>query len=159
MGTTSKGRMLVAALALSAAGILSIQQYEGTRNTAYLDSVGIPTICTGSTKDVFIGQKATPQECDRRLQEDTSYAGQAIRTHVTVRLTQAQYDALVSFVFNVGGGAFSKSTLLKRLNNAECEAAADEFLRWDKAGGKRVRGLTARRQAESKQFREGCIEW
>lgn len=157
---STKEKLLPAAvLAVSLLGVGFIQKWEGTVPVAYLDSVGVPTICTGSTTKVYLGQAATLQECQERLQEDTTYAGKAVGRLVLVSLTQGQYDALVSLVFNIGPGAFAKSTLLKRLNNRQCSLAADEFLRWDKAKGKTLRGLTARRQGESKEFRKGCASW
>lgn len=158
-----KVRALVTTLSISLAGILAIQGYEGTRQVAYYDSVRVPTICTGSTKNVYIGQKATLRECEQRLQEDTTYAGKGVAKAVHVRLTQGQYDALVSFVFNIGGTAFGKSTFVRKLNAAvgstECRAAASEILRWDKAKGKRLRGLTERRQGEYRDFVKDCDAW
>lgn len=146
----------VASLSLSPSGTALIKQWEGTSQVAYLDVVGVPTICTGSTRNVFIGQQATLAECEQRLVEDTSYAGAAIKRHVRVKLTQGQYDALVSFTYNVGGGAFARSTLLRRLNEGACTEAAQEFLRWNRAGGKVLRGLSNRRAAERALFIQGC---
>lgn len=143
-------------LVLSLAGVGFIASHEGTEPVAYLDAVGVPTICTGSTKNVFIGHVATPLECAQRLQEDTTYAGKAVARLVTVPVSQGQYDALVSFVFNVGPGNFSESTLLKKLNLGQCRAAAAEFLKWDKAKGRRLRGLTVRRKHESDLFIKDC---
>lgn len=156
MAVKNVSKVLPWALALSIAGTVFLQSQEGTVMTAYLDAVQVPTICTGSTKNVFIGQKATLQECEERLKDDTTYAGDAIKRYTYVRLSQDQYDALVSFVFNVGPGAYRKSTLLRKLNAGECKAAAQEFLRWDKAGGKRLKGLTRRRQAEKALFEKDC---
>ena len=150
---------LASALSISLAGIAFIQSEEGTEYEAYLDSVRVPTICTGSTKNVFLGQKATLQECEQRLQEDTTYAGKAVGRHVQRKLTQQQYDTLVSFVFNVGAGAFARSTMLRYINAGQCEAAGAEFLRWDKAGGKRLNGLTKRRARESAAWLEDCNVW
>ena len=150
---------LASALSISLAGIAFIQSEEGTEYEAYLDSVHVPTICTGSTKNVFIGQKATLQECEQRLLEDTTYAGKAVQRLVQRKLTQQQYDTLVSFVFNVGAGAFSRSTMLRYINANQCEAAGAEFLRWDRAGGKRLRGLTKRRARESAAWLEDCDVW
>lgn len=152
----SQSKYLPVVLALSIAGAVFIQKFEGTVLTSYMDVGNVPTICTGSTKNVFVGQKATLQECEERLKEDTSYAGEAIKKYTYVRLSQDQYDALVSFVFNVGPNAYRKSTLLKKLNAGECHAAAKEFLRWDKVQGKRVRGLSTRRAAEKALFEKDC---
>lgn len=129
---------------------------EGPSLAAYLDAVNVPTICTGSTTGVFIGMVATLGECERRLVEDTTYAGLAVHRLVKVKLTQSMYDSLVSFVFNVGPGAFAKSTLLKKLNNMDYCGAGHEFPRWDKAKGKRLKGLTIRRQQESIPYIQEC---
>lgn len=144
------------ALVLSTAGIDLIKKYEGTEQVAYLDAVGVPTVCTGSTRNVFIGMKATTAECEQRLVEDTSYAGKAIGRMVTGKLTQNQYDALVALVFNIGEGNFAKSTLLTRLNSGQCYAAGLQFNRWVYAKGKKLRGLVARRAEESALFLTGC---
>ena len=150
-------KFAAAVLALSVAGTLFIQNLEGTKNVAYLDSVGVPTICTGSTRAVRIGQVASDVECAVRLKQDTSRAGEALKRGVTVPVTQEQYDALLSLVFNIGEGAFMRSTLLVRLNSGRCTEAADQFLRWDYAGGQRLRGLSKRRAAERAMFIQGCV--
>lgn len=144
-------------LGISVAGLALIASYEGTKTTAYLDSVGVPTICTGHTKTVRLGDVRTLGECEVLLEEDASEAGQAVSRLTSTELTQEQYDALTSFVFNVGAGAYARSTLRAKLHAGDCHGAADEFLRWDKAGGKRLKGLTKRRQAESDMFRKGCL--
>ena len=154
----AKSKFSVAVLALSLAGTVFIQSLEGTKNVAYLDSAGVPTICTGSTRHVRIGQVASEAECAVRLQEDTSRAGAALKRGVTVPVTQEQYDALLSLVFNIGEGAFMRSTLLVRLNAGRCTEAADEFLRWRYAAGKPLRGLLKRRQAERAMFIQGCYD-
>lgn len=156
MSIKNLGKAAVAALSISAAGLGLIVNFEGTRDTAYLDSVGVPTICTGSTRAVRIGQEALPGECDARLREDTSVAGKALERLVRVPVTQGQYDALLSFTFNLGEGNLSRSTLLRKLNAGDCHGAAREFLRWDRAGGQVLRGLTLRRQAEARLFEGGC---
>lgn len=151
-----KTKLTAAALSLSLAGVAFIQSWEGTETSAYLDSVRVPTICTGSTRGVYLGQTATLAECEERLVQDTTYAGKAIQRCVTHKLTQEQYDALVSLSFNIGGGALCASTLVRKLNQGDCRGAGAEFLRWDYAGGKRLRGLSNRRAAESNLFLKGC---
>lgn len=143
----------------SPSGLQRITAYEGTRNVAYLDSVGVPTICTGSTRAVRIGQVAKPGECAERLREDSTYAGKALGRLVLVPVTQGQYDALVSLTFNIGGTAFGQSTLLRRLNSGDCYGTAREFDRWVYAGGKRLAGLVKRRQDERKHFERDCPVW
>jgi len=149
-------------LTLSAGGVAFIQQSEGTRLTAYDDSLGIQTICTGHTKGVVKGQKASLGQCEQWLKEDASEAGKCVARYTSVPLTQSQYDALVSFTFNLGCGAYKNSTLLKKINADQCLAAGKEFLKWDKGrkNGKLspMAGLTKRRQVESEMFISGCEE-
>lgn len=155
-GQSGTAKKAIAGLLLSLAGVAFIQTWEGTENTAYVDPVGIPTICTGSTRAVRIGQVATDDECRTRLILDTTYAGDALKRCVTAPVTQGQYDALVSLSFNIGGGAICRSTLVRKLNQGDCRGAGAEFLRWDWAGGSRLRGLTNRRKAESAAFLKDC---
>lgn len=150
---------LAAALSPSPQGLEAIKVHEGVRTTAYLDAVGVPTICYGSTKGVYLGQKATLAECEHRLVQDSTYAGKAVARAVQVPLTQGQYDALVSFVYNIGETKFYRSTLLKRMNAGECMLAGYEFSRWVYAGDKKLQGLVKRRAAERKQWEEGCPAW
>lgn len=155
-----KSFIAVAALVLSVAGTTMLGSFEdgpsGPVQEAYLDSAGIPTICTGSTTGVFLGQTATIAECERRLVEDTTYAGNAVHKLVQVRLTQEMYDSLVSFTFNCGATALSKSTLLVKLNSGDYCGAGKQFYRWDHAGGKKLRGLTKRRKVEAEPFIKEC---
>lgn len=141
----------------SAHGRDLITQREGKRLTAYKDSVGILTIGVGHTSaagspTVTAGLKITDKECDDILARDLHAVEKQVNDPVKVHLTQNQFDALVSFTFNVGGGAFKGSTLLKKLNAGDYAGAADQFLVWNKAGGKVLKGLTTRRESERKQF-------
>lgn len=149
-------KLSAAVLCISAAGVGFLQHWEDTREVAYLDSVGVPTICTGSTSGVRLGQVAAPGECEARLREDTGTAGKALARCVTAPVTQRQYDALLSLTFNVGGRNICTSTLVRKLNQGDCRGAAAQFLRWDYAGKQRLRGLTNRRQAESAEFIKDC---
>lgn len=150
----------VGTLVLSIAGVHFIGNVEngdqGPRLQAYLDDVGVPTICTGSTKNVYVPMLATLEECEKRLVEDTTYAGAAVHRLVKVKLTQEMYDSLVSFTFNCGPGALAGSTLLVKLNQGDYCGAGKQFYRWDKAKGKTLRGLTKRRKAEAVPFIEEC---
>lgn len=94
----------------------------------------------------------TPLDADNLLRSDVARAGAVVSGAVTVPLTQSEYDALVSFTFNVGAKAFRDSTLLRLLNRSQHDAAADQFARWNQAGGKVVFGLTKRRAAERSMF-------
>ena len=88
------------------------------------------------------------------LRHDLEWVESTINKNVKVPLNQNQYDALASFIYNVGAGAFRKSTLLRLLNQGDYTGAAGQFQRWNKAGGKVLRGLTRRRQAEAEKFRD-----
>lgn len=142
---------------VSPAGRKAIAEREGTRLTAYKDSVGIWTVGVGHTSaagppNVTPGMKITASECDEILSRDLAKFEKAVLEVVKVHLAQHEFDALVSFAFNVGGGAFAKSTLLKKLNAGDRMGAADEFLKWTKAGGQTLKGLKTRRESEREQF-------
>ncbi len=156
MTTSSRIKAAAVVLSLSAAGAALIQQHEGVRYRAYLDPVGIPTICAGSTSGVRLGMTETPAGCTERLRLDAGIAGSAVASCVRSSVTQGQYDALVSLTYNIGGGAFCRSTLVKKLNAGDCLGAANEFQRWNRAGGRVLPGLQTRRNAEGAAFREGC---
>ena len=145
----------------SAAGRKLIEQREGVELTAYKDSAGIWTIGVGHTSaagapKVVAGMKITAAQASEILSRDLATFEVAVAAAVKVPLNQSEFDALVSFAFNVGAGAFKGSTLLKRLNAGDRQAAADQFLVWNKItinGKKQVlKGLTTRREAERKQF-------
>ena len=136
--------------------IALIKRFEGYLNKPYLCPAGIPTIGFGTTvypsgKKVLLSDPPiTMTEACFFLKNDLIRFESAINKAVTVPITQHQFDALCSFVYNVGVGAFMDSTLLKKINAGEY--AGDEFLRWNKAGGKVLAGLTERRQAEKVLF-------
>lgn len=141
-------------------GIALIKGFEGCRLTAYPDpgTGGAPwTIGYGWTlpvdgKPVRPGMTIDQSTADRLLKTGlVSYENDVLKL-VKVKLTQNQFDALVSFAYNVGSRALSTSTLLKKLNSGDIKGAADEFLRWNKAGGKEMPGLTKRRKAEREVF-------
>jgi len=137
---------------ISEKGLSLIKSFEGLRCAAYFDSVGVLTIGYGHTSGVKAGDRCLPEEADAWLVEDCAEAEACVNGAVTVPLTQSEFDALVSFVFNLGCGNFRKSTLLRHLNESNYDAAELEFRKWDKAGGKVLAGLTNRRLAESRLF-------
>ncbi len=139
-------------LSLGPRGTALIQSFETCRLEAYLDQRGVPTIGWGHTAGVQLGDTCTQAQADAWFQTDALWAGQAILRTVDVALTQNQFDALVSFTFNVGVGAEAASTLLKVLNAGNYQAAADQFIRWDHVNGVVDPGLTRRRQAEQALF-------
>lgn len=153
---TVKQRIAAALLALSTAGALGIVAHEGMRTVAYKDPIGVVTVCAGHTKTAKLGQVKTEAECAELLKSDVKDAEKAVKRLVEVPLTQAQFNALVSFVFNVGETNFAKSTLLKKLNANDCWGAGAEFSKWTLAGGKELPGLVKRRADERKHFETGC---
>ena len=140
---------------LSDDGLELIKSHEGLRLEAYPDpgTGGEPwTIGYGSTGNVQPGDVIDQQEAERLLRDDVTSAEQCVERHVDVALEQYEFDALVSFVFNVGCGNFSASTMLKLINAGNKRAAAAQFGRWNKAAGKTMAGLVRRRQAEKELF-------
>ena len=137
---------------ISANGIGLLVHFEGFRDKAYRDSAGVWTIGYGSTKGVHAGQRITRDQAAIRLADDVAKAEADVSLLVNVPLTQGQFDALVSFVYNLGAGALARSTLIRRLNSGDYSGAADEFMKWVKAGGRRLQGLVRRRAAERALF-------
>lgn len=97
----------------------------------------------------------TREQADAALRSDLAAVAAGVDEAVMVPLAQNEFDAVVSLAYNVGNGAVSRSTLMRRLNDSDFYGAAEEFLRWDKANGKRVPGLAKRRFAEQQMFGEG----
>jgi lysozyme len=149
------GRVMAGALTISVAGIGGIVAHETMVPKVYFDPVGIPTVCAGHTATVTaadVGKKVDRATCERLLKADTEHAQDGVRKAIKVPITQHQFDALVSFTFNVGNSALAKSTLARKLNAGdECGAAA-EFPRWNKARGRVLNGLTKRRLDEQATF-------
>jgi len=137
---------------LNGAGMALIKRFEGLRLDAYLDSVGVPTIGYGSTSGVIMGQKISAERAEELLLEDLTRFEAGVSKCAAVELNDNQFAALVSFSFNLGLGNLQKSTLLKKVNVADFAGAATEFVKWNKAGGKILNGLTARREAERDLF-------
>lgn len=144
---------------ISEKGLALIKKYEGFYSKPYLDPIGIPTIGYGATyypnkvkvtmKDKAISEKEASELLKSML---TSYENDVERL-VKKNISQNQFDALVSFTYNLGGSNLSKSTLLKKINvNPNDKSIANEFLKWNKAGGKVFNGLTKRRQDESNLY-------
>lgn len=130
-----------------------IEGNEGLRLTAYQDGGGVWTIGYGHTgTDVKAGRTVTVEEAIRLLECDLVSAVTCVNRNVKVGLSQDQFDALVDFTFNVGNGAFMKSTLLRKLNLGDYAGAAAEFEKWDHDNGKVVSGLLARRKKERAMF-------
>ncbi|MGV2814523.1 lysozyme [Enterobacter cancerogenus] len=124
---------------ISKNGIAFIKREEGEELIGYADTRGIPTIGVGHTGDingkpVTVGMKITAEQSSVLLKSDLSWVESTIKSYVKSPLTQNQYDALCSFIFNIGGTAFKGSTMLKLLNLANYKGVADEFPKWKKSG-------------------------
>lgn len=137
---------------ISKDGIDLIKQFEGLYLKAYRCPAGVPTIGYGHTAGVAVGQTITQQQADDYLRRDVRQFERAVARLVTVPLTQGQFDALVSFAFNLGEGALAQSTLLRLLNAGDYAGAAAQFDRWVYASGKKLSGLVKRRAAERALF-------
>lgn len=125
-----------------------IKSFEGLRLTAYRDIVGVLTIGYGHTgSDVIEGMKITLDRANELFDEDVADFVTGVNALAKVK-TQGQFDALVSFAYNLGLRSLKKSTLLKKLNDGDIVGASNEFQKWNRAGGKEVAGLTRRRLAE-----------
>jgi len=142
---------------LSAEGLELIKRFEGFRCNEYTDVAGFPTIGYGHRivpPECFPGGVSEPQAATL-LARDVAEAERAVDRLVTVALTQGQFDALVDFCFNLGAGRLAKSTLLRALNDGRYDAAAEQLLLWDIAGGEVNLGLKARREAEFRLWKSG----
>ncbi len=139
---------------ISDGGIAFIKVKEGFKSRVYRDIVSIPTIGYGHVlkNGETFPDGITEPEAESLLREDIQIAEKCIANSVKVELTQGQYDALCSFVYNLGCKALRGSTLLRKLNDGDDVGAADEFSKWHHAGGKDVFGLMVRREAEKAMF-------
>lgn len=130
-------------------GVKLIQQWEGYRDTAYGDVGGVCTIGWGHTTNVCEGDVIDKETALAYLKEDIEHAEKALERIVKVDLTSNQFDALVSWVFNVGQTAASNSTLVRLLNEEKYEYVPEQLARWNKVKGKPISGLIKRRAAEA----------
>lgn len=135
-------------------GLRLTEGFEGLRLTAYFDVRGVLTIGYGHTgHDVVPGLTITPEQAEILLRSDILAAAHCVQSAVTLQtINQHQFDSMVDFTFNVGRTNFLTSTLLKRVNAGDINGAADEFLRWNKAGGRVFDGLVRRRTGERALF-------
>jgi lysozyme len=133
-------------------GIDLIKSFEGLRLKAYRDAVGILTIGYGHTgREVTDGLAISQMQAEDLLRGDLMRFEDGVRQHAGAA-TQNQFDAMVSLAFNVGVTAFANSTLVRKHRGRDFDGAADEFLRWNRAGGRPLPGLIRRRQAERRLY-------
>jgi len=146
---------------ISDEGIKLIKHFEGVRNRPYRDVIGLYTVGCGH----LIGdgkqlpeswdRTFTGEEIDALLRKDLSRFERSIRMLVKVPLRQCEYDSICSFVFNLGAGTLQRSTLRQKLNRGDKKGAAKEILKYCRAGGKIIKGLQRRREAEYNLFLRG----
>lgn len=138
---------------MNAKNLNIIKKYEGFSPVPYRCPAGVMTIGYGhAIRPGETFTRITEDQAEILLAADVIKAEQAIDKYVKVPLTQGQYDALVSFIYNVGSGAFSRSTLLRKLNRKDYSGAAGEFSRWVYANSRKLKGLINRRQEEMEVF-------
>lgn len=142
-------RQDIAAITLSATALVAIALHEGYREDAYIPLAGdIPTIGFGTTSGVKLGDRTSPEKALQVALRDIQKFEGALKQCVKVPLTQGEYDVYISLSYNIGSSSFCRSTLVKKLNGQDYEGACKEILRWDQFQGKRLPGLTKRRQEE-----------
>ncbi|HHX5651013.1 TPA: lysozyme [Enterobacter cloacae] len=159
MNTTLRTKLVGAilggsgAITIAAVMLGNADGLEGRRYYAYQDVVGVWTVCDGHTgADIRRGHRYTDIECDNLLKADLRKVANSIDPLIKVRIPEPTRAALYSFAYNVGSGAFARSTLLKKLNSGDVPGACKELQRWTYAGGKQWNGLITRREIE----REVC---
>lgn len=132
-----KARIAVAALSLSAAGFVGLLVHEGYTDRAVIPIPGdVPTVGFGSTGGVSLGDRTDPVAAVQRAARDVVAFEGAVKSCVKVPLSQAEYDIYTDMTYNIGGGAFCKSTMVKRLNTGDYRGACDAILMWRFAAGK-----------------------
>lgn len=143
-----KARIAVGAIAVSAAALVGLANFEGFREKAYKDVGGVATIGYGETKGVKMGDTITADRALVQLLVSTEEHADRIRDCIHVPLYQNEFDAYVSLAYNIGTGAFCSSTLVKKINAKDYDGACEQILRWNKVNGKVVQGLVNRREKE-----------
>ena len=140
-------------------GVDLIKHFEGCKLEAYQCSGDVWTIGHGHTKGVEEGQKITKKIAAAFLQEDIEMVETHVTRLVTVELEQHQWDALISWCFNLGCGNLRSSTMLQVINRGEIDQVTSELIRWDKSNGKALAGLTRRRKSEATLFDKGELDY
>ena len=152
----NKGKVAVASTASAAVLAAFVGGWEGLRTEAYLDAVNVPTICYGETLNVKLGDRTTIADCDAmlisRLGQFEDELNKCLDYEETIPVNAK--IAFISWAYNVGSGAACRSTLVRKANAGDLIGACQELPRWNKAGGRVLRGLVRRRAAE----REMCLD-
>ena len=142
---------------ISERGISLITHYEGFSATPYICAGGWPTIGYGHVIGAgeHFPEPIDEQQAEALLKRDVRVAERAVARLIAAPLAQHQFDALVSFTFNLGAGALQRSTLRQKVNREEHDDVPKELMKWVFAGGRRVKGLVKRRAAEAEMYRGG----
>jgi lysozyme len=153
MRTRLKIAGALSALGIAAAGLIG--GFEGLRTSAYLDPVGIPTVCYGETRGVEMGDRHTAEECRAMLGDALVEFEQDMRACLDEpdKIPDGPYTAFLSLSYNIGARAFCRSTLVRLANSGDLRGACDQLSRWNRAGGRVLQGLVNRRAKE----REICL--
>lgn len=135
-------------------GLDLIKRFEGFSRTVYFCPAGYPTIGYGHVvkDDEDFSSGVDEAQAEELLRQDAQIAERAVLRLIDVPLTDGQFDALVSFTYNLGGGALQRSTLRRKINREEHAEVPEQFMRWVWAGGRKLRGLVRRREAESMRY-------
>lgn len=147
-----------AGAAVLAAAMALIQPWEGLRTDPYLDIVGVPTVCYGETRVAM--RRYTPAECAGMLRKtlEGREAQAVLRAVPAIGDHPGPFAASISLTYNIGIRAFERSTIARRFNAGQWRAGCDGFRAWNRAGGKPVKGLTNRREAERKVCLSGEVK-
>lgn len=153
-------RLKKTGVGLTVAGSLAVGlvgAWEGLRTKAYRDVVGIPTVCFGETRGVKMGDQYTVDECKAMLGDALAEFETGMRRCLTNpdKIPDKPYVAFLSLSYNIGTGAFCKSTVARKANAGDLKGACDAILAWNRAGGRVIQGLVNRRQDERKMCLEG----
>lgn len=139
-------------MTISEKGVELIKRFEGCKLYAYRDSVGVPSIGFGHTKNVKMGMSITQKQAEDFLQDDIKLCERVLNA-MGVNYTQNQFDSLVSWIFNLGEGKFKGSTMYKKIvAHASDTEITDQMVKWVNAGGKPLLGLKRRRREEANMF-------
>lgn len=143
--------------AIAAAAVALIGSWEGLRTVAYRDVVGIPTVCFGETRGVKMGDRYSVEECKAMLGDALGEFEQGMRACLKNpdTIPDKPYVAFLSASYNIGTKAFCGSSMARKANAGDLRGACDALLMWDKAGGRKVKGLTNRRAEERRICLEG----
>lgn len=150
-----RGLAAIVGTAAAIALLVLTPKFEGTKLPTYRDLGGVLTYCTGATENAQWGKVYTPEQCRAQLDRDLERHARGVMACVRGPLTDGQRVAFVDAAFNIGVSAFCGSSMARKANAGDMAGACDALLLWDKVGGKPVRGLTLRRQAEREICRKG----